>query len=298
LNQRGSAVVGILPSLEDPYVRAMEVIERPKVRYGDVGGLKEQIRELREVVELPLKNPDLFREMGIEPPKGVLLYGPPGCGKTLLAKAVAGESNATFISLVASELAQKFVGEGARIVREVFSFARKKAPAIVLIDELDAIGAKRLDVGTSGEREIHRTLTQLLAELDGFEPLDNVKVLATTNRIDILDPALLRPGRFDRLIEVPLPDLQGRLEIFKIHTRNMRIRDVDLESLARLTEGASGADIRAICTEAGFTALRNNRSYITMDDFIEAAKKILKERFRPYAESSNRTQERKTPSVV
>ncbi len=298
LNQRGSAVVGILPSLEDPYVRAMEVIERPKVRYGDVGGLKEQIRELREVVELPLKNPDLFREMGIEPPKGVLLYGPPGCGKTLLAKAVAGESNATFISLVASELAQKFVGEGARIVREVFSFARKKAPAIVLIDELDAIGAKRLDVGTSGEREIHRTLTQLLAELDGFEPLDNVKVLATTNRIDILDPALLRPGRFDRLIEVPLPDLQGRLEIFKIHTRKMRIRDVDLESLARLTEGASGADIRAICTEAGFTALRNNRSYITMDDFIEAAKKILKERFRPYAESSNRTQERKTPSVV
>lgn len=297
LNQRGSAVVGILPSLEDPYVRAMEVIERPKVRYSDVGGLKEQIRELREVVELPLKNPELFREMGIEPPKGILLYGPPGCGKTLLAKAVAGESNATFISLVASELAQKFVGEGARIVREVFSFARKKAPAIVLIDELDAIGAKRLDVGTSGEREIHRTLTQLLAELDGFEPLDNVKVLATTNRIDILDPALLRPGRFDRIIEVPLPDLQGRLEIFKIHTRKMKVRDVDLESLARLTEGASGADIRAICTEAGFSALRNSRNYITMEDFVEATKKILKERFRPYVESG-KTQERKTPSVV
>ncbi|MEO3992694.1 MAG: proteasome-activating nucleotidase [Desulfurococcaceae archaeon TW002] len=297
LNQRGSTVVGLLPSLEDPYVRAMEVIERPKVRYSDVGGLKEQIRELREVVELPLKNPELFREMGIEPPKGILLYGPPGCGKTLLAKAVAGESNATFISLVASELAQKFVGEGARIVREVFSFARKKAPAIVLIDELDAIGAKRLDVGTSGEREIHRTLTQLLAELDGFEPLDNVKVLATTNRIDILDPALLRPGRFDRIIEVPLPDLQGRLEIFKIHTRKMKVKDVDLESLARLTEGASGADIRAICTEAGFIALRNNRNYITMDDFVEATKKVLKERFRPYVESY-KTQERKTPSVV
>ncbi|MEM1686880.1 MAG: proteasome-activating nucleotidase [Zestosphaera sp.] len=298
LNQRGSAVVGILPTLEDPYVRAMEVIERPKVRYSDVGGLKEQIRELREVVELPLKNPELFREMGIEPPKGILLYGPPGCGKTLLAKAVAGESNATFISLVASELAQKFVGEGARIVREVFSFARKKAPAIILIDELDAIGAKRLDIGTSGEREIHRTLTQLLAELDGFEPLDNVKVLATTNRIDILDPALLRPGRFDRIIEVPLPDLQGRLEIFKIHTRKMKVKDVDLESLARLTEGASGADIRAICTEAGFIALRNNRSYIIMEDFVEAIKKTLKERFRPYVESSSKTQERKTPSVV
>ncbi len=298
LNQRGSAVVGILPSLEDPYVRAMEVIERPKVRYEDVGGLKEQIRELREVVELPLKNPELFREMGIEPPKGILLYGPPGCGKTLLAKAVAGESNATFISLVASELAQKFVGEGARIVREVFSFAKKKAPAIILIDELDAIGAKRLDIGTSGEREIHRTLTQLLAELDGFEPLDNVKVLATTNRIDILDPALLRPGRFDRIIEVPLPDLQGRLEIFKIHTRKMKVKDVDLGLLAKLSEGASGADIRAICTEAGFIALRNNRNYVVMDDFIEATKKILKDRFRPYAEESGKMQERKTPSVV
>ncbi len=298
LNQRGSAVVGILPSLEDPYVRAMEVIERPKVRYEDVGGLKEQIRELREVVELPLKNPELFREIGIEPPKGILLYGPPGCGKTLLAKAVAGESNATFISLVASELAQKFVGEGARIVREVFSFAKKKAPAIILIDELDAIGAKRLDIGTSGEREIHRTLTQLLAELDGFEPLDNVKVLATTNRIDILDPALLRPGRFDRIIEVPLPDLQGRLEIFKIHTKKMKVKDVDLGLLAKLSEGASGADIRAICTEAGFIALRNNRNYVVMDDFIEATKKILKDRFRPYAEESGKMQERKTPSVV
>ncbi len=298
LNQRGSAVVGILPSLEDPYVRAMEVIERPKVRYEDVGGLKEQIRELREVVELPLKNPELFREIGIEPPKGILLYGPPGCGKTLLAKAVAGESNATFISLVASELAQKFVGEGARIVREVFSFAKKKAPAIILIDELDAIGAKRLDIGTSGEREIHRTLTQLLAELDGFEPLDNVKVLATTNRIDILDPALLRPGRFDRIIEVPLPDLQGRLEIFKIHTRKMKVKDVDLGVLAKLSEGASGADIRAICTEAGFIALRNNRNYVIMEDFIEAIKKILKDRFRPYTEESGKMQERKTPSVV
>ncbi|MEM0015003.1 MAG: proteasome-activating nucleotidase [Zestosphaera sp.] len=298
LNQRGSAVVGLLPSLEDPYVRAMEVIERPSVRYSDVGGLKEQIRELREVVELPLKKPELFREMGIEPPKGILLYGPPGCGKTLLAKAVAGESNATFVSLVASELAQKFVGEGARIVREVFGFARKKAPAIVLIDELDAIGAKRLDIGTSGEREIHRTLTQLLAELDGFDPLDNVKVLATTNRIDILDPALLRPGRFDRLIEVPLPDVGGRIEIFKIHAGRMKVKEVDLEALARLTEGASGADIKAICTEAGFMALRNNRNYITMGDFMEAVRKVLKDRFRPYAEDVGKAHERKTPSVV
>ncbi len=298
LNQKGSAVIGLLPSLEDPYVRAMEVIERPNVRYSDVGGLKEQIRELSEVVELPLKNPGLFREIGIEPPKGVLLYGPPGCGKTLLAKAVAGESNATFVSLVSSELAQKFVGEGARMVREIFSFARKKAPAIILIDELDAIGAKRLDVGTSGEREIHRTLTQLLAELDGFDPLGDVKVLATTNRVDILDPALLRPGRFDRLIEVPLPNVKGRVEIFRIHTDRMKVKDVDLEELAKLTEGASGADIKAICTEAGFIALRSNRNYVVMQDFIEAIRKTLKDRFRPYAEEVGRTQDRRIPPVV
>ena len=275
LNQRGSTIVEILPSREDPYVRAMEVVERPRVRYSDVGGLDEQIRELREVVELPLKHPEIFEELGIEPPKGVLLYGPPGCGKTLLAKAVAGESNATFISLVASELAQKFVGEGARIVRELFRLAKKKAPAIIFIDEIDAIAAKRLDVGTSGEREIHRTLTQLLAELDGFNPLDRVKVIAATNRIDILDPALLRPGRFDRIIEVPPPNLEGRIEIFKIHTRRMRLKDVDYRKLAKMTEGATGADIKAICTEAGYFAIRAGRGYVTMEDFMKAINKVL-----------------------
>ncbi len=284
LNQRGSAIVEVLPTHEDPYVRALEVIERPNVTYNDIGGLEKQIEEIREVVELPLTNPELFRAMGIEPPKGVLLYGPPGCGKTLLAKAVAHESKATFIRLIASELAQKFIGEGARLVREVFALARKKAPSIVLIDEIDAIGAKRLDVGTSGEREIHRTLTQLLAELDGFDPLDNVKVIATTNRIDILDPALLRPGRFDKVIEIPLPDLRGRYEIFKVHTRRMPLaEDVDLYELARLSEGATGADIRAICTEAGLNAIRNKRKIVTMDDFIRALEKVLKNRYRPYA---------------
>ncbi len=298
LNQRGSAIVSVLPTIEDPYVKAMEIDERPKVRYSDVGGLDEQIRELREVIELPLKNPELFKELGIEPPKGVLLYGPPGCGKTLLAKAVAGESNATFISLVSSELAQKFVGEGARIVRELFDYARKKAPSIVLIDEIDAIAAKRLDVGTSGEREIHRTLTQLLAELDGFDPLDNVKVIATTNRLDIIDPALLRPGRFDRLIYVPLPDLKGRISIFKIHTRKMKLKDVDIEELAKLTEGASGADIKAICTEAGFAALRAGRRYVTMEDFKYAIEKVLKSRFRPYAEGSSTEGRRGIHTVV
>ncbi|MEM3291344.1 MAG: AAA family ATPase, partial [Saccharolobus sp.] len=212
LNQRGSTILEVLPQKEDPIIKSMEITEKPNIHYSDIGGLNEQIRELKEVIELPLKKPEIFRELGIEPPKGVLLYGPPGTGKTLLAKAVAAESNATFIHVVASEFAQKFVGEGARIVRDVFEMAKRKAPAIIFIDEIDAIGAKRLDIGTSGEREIQRTLMQLLAELDGFNPLDNVKVIAATNRIDILDPALLRPGRFDRIIEVPLPDFKARVE--------------------------------------------------------------------------------------
>lgn len=279
LNQRGSTIVEILPIVEDVFVRAMEVQERPQITFKDVGGLYEQIRELREVVELPLKRPDLFSKLGIEPPKGVLLYGPPGCGKTLLAKAVAGESSATFIRLAASELAQKFVGEGARVVREVFKLARRKAPAIVFIDEIDAIAAKRVDVGTSGEREIHRTLSQLLVELDGFDPLDKVKVIAATNRLDVLDPAILRPGRFDRLIHVPPPDLRGRYEIFRIHTSRMALSaDVDLWELARATEGLCGADIKAICTEAGYNAIRRGAEVVEMKDFLEAIRKYLSSR--------------------
>ncbi|MEM3516094.1 MAG: proteasome-activating nucleotidase, partial [Saccharolobus sp.] len=229
LNQRGSTILEVLPQKEDPIIKSMEITEKPNIHYSDIGGLNEQIRELKEVIELPLKKPEIFRELGIEPPKGVLLYGPPGTGKTLLAKAVATESNATFIHVVASEFAQKFVGEGARIVRDVFEMAKRKAPAIIFIDEIDAIGAKRLDIGTSGEREIQRTLMQLLAELDGFNPLDNVKVIAATNRIDILDPALLRPGRFDRIIEVPLPDFKARVEIFNIYLGRMRVsKDIDV----------------------------------------------------------------------
>lgn len=289
LNQRGSTIVEILPRREDPYVRAMEVIERPNVRYSDVGGLESQIREIREAVELPLKRPDLFRKVGVDPPKGILLYGPPGTGKTLLAKAVAGETNATFIRVVASEFVQKFIGEGARIVREVFSLARRKAPSIVFIDEIDAIAAKRLDVGTSGEREVQRTLMQLLAELDGFDPLDNVKVIAATNRIDILDPAILRPGRFDRLIEFPLPDTRGRYEIFRIHTRRMNLAsDVNLTELARMTEGMTGADIKAICTEAGFNAIRRGSTKVSMKDFIKAVERIKdRQRNAVYIRHSN-----------
>ncbi|MEM0355564.1 MAG: proteasome-activating nucleotidase [Desulfurococcaceae archaeon] len=276
LNQRGSTIVEVLPDREDPYVSSMEVIEKPNVRYSDIGGLNTQIMELREVVELPIKNPELFEEIGIEPPKGVLLYGPPGCGKTLLAKAVARESDAVFISVVGSELVQKFIGEGARIVREIFELARRKAPAIVFIDEIDSIAARRIDIGTSGEREVQRTLMQLLAELDGFKPLDRIKVIAATNRVDILDPAILRPGRLDRLIEVPPPDENGRFEILKIHTRRMKLaEDVDLWEIASLTKGLCGAELKAIVTEAGYFAIRNSRRIVCREDFIKAIEKIM-----------------------
>ncbi|ALU11415.1 ATPase AAA [Ignicoccus islandicus DSM 13165] len=279
INQRGNLIVEVLSNIEDPNVKAMEVVERPKTRYSDVGGLKEQLREVREVVELPLKNPELFEELGVEPLKGVLLYGPPGCGKTLIAKAVAGEVGATFIRVVGSELINKFIGEGARIVREVFNLARKKAPSIVFIDEIDAIAAKRIELGTSGEREVQRTLMQLLAELDGFNPLKGVAVIGATNRLDILDPAILRPGRFDRIVYVPPPDKKGRYEIFLIHTRKMKMSpDVDLERLAELTEGATGADIKAIVTEAGYYAIRAGRNYVTMDDFMKAIDKVMSKR--------------------
>ncbi|EHP69474.1 MAG: proteasome-activating nucleotidase [Metallosphaera yellowstonensis] len=283
LNQRGSSIVEVLRDRDDPLVRSMEVIERPDVRYQDIGGLDQQIQELREVVEFPLKKPELFKELGIVPPKGVLLYGPPGTGKTMLAKAVAAESNAAFIHVVASEFAQKFVGEGARVVRDVFELARKKAPSIIFIDEIDAIGAKRVDLGTSGEREVQRTLMQLLAEIDGFQPLNNVKIIAATNRIDILDPALLRPGRFDRLIEIPLPNLEGRKQILKIYISKMKTsEDVNINELAMITEGFSGADLKNLCTEAGYVAIRNNEGTIRMTHFREAlerlkAKKISKE---------------------
>ncbi len=275
LNQRSLAIVDVLPSPKEPSIMAMEVEERPNVSYRDIGGLDEQIREIRESVELPLKNPHIFKEIGIEPPKGVLLHGPPGTGKTLLAKAVARETKATFIRLIGSELVQKFIGEGARLVREVFDFAREKAPSILFIDEIDSIGAKRLETATSGDREVQRTLMQLLSEMDGFEPRGNVKIIAATNRIDILDPALLRPGRFDRIIEIPLPDETGRYEIFKIHMKNMTLdEDVNIKKYVKLTENMTGADIKNICTEAGMFAIRNRRSKINDHDFIKAIDKI------------------------
>jgi len=275
LDQRTMAIVELLPTEKDPSVLGFEVIEKPRVTYQDIGGLDRQLAELREAVELPLKHPELFEEVGIEPPKGVLLYGPPGCGKTLMAKAVANHVNATFIRVVGSELVRKFIGEGARLVHELFELAKEKAPTIIFIDEIDAIGAKRMNETTGGEREVNRTLMQLLAEMDGFDPRGNVKVIAATNRPDILDPALLRPGRFDRLIEVPLPDFRGRLEILKVHTRRMNLRNVDLSIIADITEGASGADLKAIATEAGMFAIRDRRTYVTQEDFLKAVDKVL-----------------------
>jgi len=258
LNNKGSTIVEVLPNIYDPFVEAMEIEEMPGFTFKDVGGLQNQIREIYEVVGLPIIRQDLFKSLGIDPPKGVLLYGPPGTGKTLLARSLAGEVKATFIRVVASQFVNKFIGEGARIVREVFKLAREKKPTIIFIDEMDAIGSRRIEMGTSGDREVQRTLLQLLAEIDGFDPLDSVKVIAATNRIDLLDPALLRPGRFDRIIEVPLPDKNGRLEILKIHTKNMKLKDVNLEFIAQITEGFSGAEIKAKQLKLAFLQLERS----------------------------------------
>jgi len=276
LNQQTFGIVNVLPSEKDPLITGMEVDERPDVIYEEIGGLEEQVVEIKETVELPLKRPELFTNIGIEPPKGVLLYGPPGTGKTLLAKAVANETNATFIKIVASEFVKKYIGEGARLVRSVFELAKEKAPSIIFIDEIDAIAAKRLKSSTSGDREVQRTLMQLLAEMDGFEARGDVGIVAATNRPDILDPALLRPGRFDRFIEVPIPNEDGRIEILNIHAQNMSLsEEVDIRLVASLAEGASGADLKAICTEAGMFAIREERSSITMNDFMDAVDKVV-----------------------
>jgi len=275
LNQRSFAITQELPPSRDPIIRAMEIEEAPDVSYMDIGGLRDQLQEIRETVELPLLEPELFEKVGIEPPKGVLLTGLPGTGKTLCARAVAHETNATFIRVIGSELVQKFIGEGARLVREIFMMAKEKAPAIIFVDELDAVGSHRLDIATSGDREVQRTLMQLLSELDGFETRGQVAVLGATNRPDILDPALLRPGRFDRIIEFPLPDESSRSEIFKIHTRGMNIDStVDFDRLLSATKDRTGADIKSICTEAGMFAIREKRTSVTQKDFQMAISKV------------------------
>ncbi len=275
LDQKSLSVIRVLGKEKSFDVSGFVVVERPKITWDDIGGLEEQIREVREVIELPLTHPEKFERLGIEPPKGILLYGPPGTGKTLIAKAVAHHSNATFIEVVASELVQKYIGEGSKFVKSIFELAREKAPSIVFIDEIDAIAAKRIELGTSGEREVQRTFMQLLAEIDGFKPLSNVKIIAATNRLDILDPAITRPGRLDRIIHIDKPNYNGRLEILKIHTKRMPLsKDVDLEEIARLTKGMVGAELKHLVVEAGYFALRNNRSKVKMKDFLDAYKKI------------------------
>ncbi|QEE14818.1 proteasome-activating nucleotidase [Promethearchaeum syntrophicum] len=279
LNQRTFSIMEALPSIVDPFVQVMEISEKPtEYSYEDIGGLEEQLQEVRETVELPLLRPELFEKVGINPPKGILLFGSPGTGKTLVAKAVANATNATFIRIIGSELVQKFIGEGARMVRELFEMARNKTPAIIFIDELDAIGSKRLQVATSGDREVQRTLMQLLSELDGFNNRGDVRIIGATNRPDILDPALLRPGRFDRLIEFPPPNEEARIKIFEIHTKSMNLdkKAKNFKNYISSTEGATGAEINAIVMEAGMFAIRRESDIISFADFQKAITKVIK----------------------
>ncbi|MDY6776407.1 MAG: proteasome-activating nucleotidase [Halobacteria archaeon] len=268
------SVVETLEDSTDMRARVMEVSENPEVGYEDIGGLDDKIQEVSETVEMPLNEPELFENAGIEPPGGILLHGPPGTGKTMLAKAVANRTDATFIKMAGSELVHKFIGEGARLVRDLFEVARQKSPSVIFIDEIDAVASKRTDSKTSGDAEVQRTMMQLLSEMDGFDRRGDVKIIAATNRFDMLDRAILRPGRFDRLIEVPPPDEEGRAEIFQVHTRDMKTGEIDYERLARLTDGMSGADIKAVCTEAGMFAIRDRRDTVEMGDFLDAYDKV------------------------
>ncbi|KAI4326399.1 hypothetical protein MLD38_031720 [Melastoma candidum] len=270
------SVVGLLQDEVDPMVSVMKVEKAPLESYADIGGLDAQIQEIKEAVELPLTHPELYEDIGIKPPKGVILYGEPGTGKTLLAKAVANSTSATFLRVVGSELIQKYLGDGPKLVRELFRVADDLSPSIVFIDEIDAVGTKRYDAHSGGEREIQRTMLELLNQLDGFDSRGDVKVILATNRIESLDPALLRPGRIDRKIEFPLPDIKTRRRIFQIHTSRMTLADdVNLEEFVMTKDEFSGADIKAICTEAGLLALRERRMKVTHGDFKKAKEKVM-----------------------
>lgn len=254
----------------------MKVEKAPTETYADIGGLETQIQEIKEAVELPLTHPEIYEDMGIKPPKGVILYGPPGTGKTLLAKAVANQTSATFLRMVGSELIQKYSGEGPRLVRELFKAAEEHAPSIVFIDEIDAVGIKRYNTTSSGGQEVQRTMLELLNQLDGFDNRSDVKVILATNKIETLDPALIRPGRIDRKIEFPIPDLATKRRIFNIHVSKMSMaEDVSLEDFVQSKDDLSGADIKAMCTEAGLLALRERRMKVTQEDFIKAKEKVL-----------------------
>ena len=272
------SVKQILDPETDARAQAMQVEHSPDVTYADIGGLKKEMQEVREAVEEPLLNAQKFRDVGIEPPSGVLLHGPPGTGKTMLAKAVANETDATFIKMAGSELVRKFIGEGARLVRDLFELASERQPAIIFIDEIDAIAAKRTESKTSGDAEVQRTMMQLLSEMDGFDDRGEIRIIAATNRFDMLDRAILRPGRFDRLIEVPNPDAGGRERILEIHSEEMNLGgDVDLASFAGETEGLSGAELASLTTEAGMFAIRDSRRVVQQQDFYDALEKVTQD---------------------
>lgn len=271
-----SAVVGVLHDSVDSSSLVHKLEKAPKESFEDIGGLEEQIEEIKEAVELPLIHPEYYEDMGITAPKGVILYGEPGTGKTLLAKAVAHSTSATFIRATGADLIQKNSGEGAKLVRELFRLAKESAPCIVFIDEIDAVGTKRYDTSSGGEREVQRTLLELLNQMDGFESRGDVKIIMATNRIDVLDPALIRPGRIDRKIELPKPDEKTKLRIFQIHTSGMKIADeVKFEKIIAKERSLSGADCKAICTEAGMLALRAQRKLVCMEDFEKAMERVL-----------------------
>jgi proteasome regulatory subunit len=269
------AIQTLLDDETDARAQAMEVEASPAVSYADIGGIDEQVREVREAVEDPMTRPEQFEQVGVEPPSGVLLHGPPGTGKTMLAKAVANETDATFIKMAGSELVRKFIGEGSRLVRDLFDLAEEREPAVIFIDEIDAVAAKRTDSKTSGDAEVQRTMMQLLSEMDGFDERGEIRIMAATNRFDMLDEAILRPGRFDRLIEVPKPAAEGRERILEIHTRDMNVdEDLDLGAVAAELGGYSGADIASLTTEAGMFAIRDERTTVRREDFEAARRKV------------------------
>ncbi|KAI6785961.1 uncharacterized protein J7T54_006300 [Emericellopsis cladophorae] len=268
-------IMRMLPREVDPLVYNMSLEDPGQVSFAGIGGLNDQIRELREVIELPLKNPELFLRVGIKPPKGVLLYGPPGTGKTLLARAVASGLETNFLKVVSSAIVDKYIGESARLIREMFGYAKEHEPCIIFMDEIDAIGGRRFSEGTSADREIQRTLMELLNQLDGFDYLGKTKIIMATNRPDTLDPALLRAGRLDRKIEIPLPNEVGRLEILKIHAQSVSVDgDIDFESVVKMSDGLNGADLRNVVTEAGLFAIKDYRESISQDDFNGAVRKV------------------------
>merc|ERR1712176_613233 len=269
-------IMRCLPREVDPLVYNMSHEDPGDVKFAEIGGLGEQIRELREVIELPLINPELFQRVGISPPKGCLLYGPPGTGKTLLARAVASQLDCNFLKVVSSAIVDKYIGESARLIREMFAYARDHQPCIIFMDEIDAIGGRRFSEGTSADREIQRTLMELLNQMDGFDTLGKVKMIMATNRPDTLDPALLRPGRLDRKIEIPLPNEQSRMEILKIHARPIATHgEIDYEAIIKISDGFNGADLRNVCTEAGLFAIRDERDFVNQEDMMKAVRKVV-----------------------